>query len=848
MLAIQRAWAVALVLCSLQARVVGQTTREDPPSEAANSARFVENLGQWPGEVRFAAEIRGVVARAECEGLGFHAAAPDGEGAYVRLVFEGGARMPEPRGIRPLPGVHHYYIGNDPSRWRTNAHAYAAVEYRDIYPGVDLILRAEGPSAKYDLVLAPGVDPSVVRARWLGPHASAAGAGLALNIGSAAVHELPVVAWQTAADGSRRTAEVRWVVDLAGALRLDVQGLDTSLSLTVDPEIVWGTYLGGTAMPNGGTEGTQCVRLGPDDTTFAAGVTAIQSYPSTPGAYRHTPFGGRYITIARLRSDGSALYSAVLGGSGDPPFGAPGTSDVASISPDSLGRLLVTGPTESASFPTTPGAFDRIHDSTTSAFVFRLSSDGATLDFSTFLEGSSSGQTNGLDCHADADGSSLIVGGYSAATGAPDFPTTLPPIGPIPSPGPFQSYYGGFVARLSADGSGLEWSRIFGSRAGPWRVAVTRTGNVDLVGTVVLATLPTTPGSFMPVKPHPTNTILFAMQLPSDGSSLNWCTYLGSADASDQAIPGQLSLDDFDTLTFDFTTRSRDFPTTPDSFLPTPEPSPWSYYGGGITRLSADGSHLVGSTYTSNNSGGLGAPSCDRSGVVSAFGQPGSTFPATPGAADETPGPGSEVQIARFDPRLRRLLHLRHFGGPSPKFGTTAAVQPDRAVTVGGIVQNPGEMPTTPGAFQYAYPGAVTSGFAITLDLTVAGVTPVGAGTPACHGSIVTEAWRSPASGAADFGLYCSGAPENARGALLIGRRTAVPRTFGGATLHVDLAAGYRLLRVRTDEFGYLETPLPIPALQPGTAFTVQYVFQNHSACTGAGRYSSSNAARLVIQ
>ena len=265
----------------------------------------------------------------------------------------------------------------------------------------------------------------------------------------------------------------------------------------------------------------------------------------------------------------------------------------------------------------------------------------------------------------------------------------------------------------------------------------------------------------------------------------------------------------------------------------------------GMLSRSAPRSVLTGAPLEPGMSGG---PVVDRSGVVTLAGDVGDYFPATVGAADETAGPGAEFQIGRMDPHGRRLIHLRHFGGPVAKYPTALTVQPDRAVTLGGVVQSPGGMSTTPGSFQPSYPGAVTSGFAITVNLLVAGVTPIGEGTPACHGSIVAEGLRSSASGAADFGLYCSGAPENARGALFIGRSSTTPTTFGGAALYIDRAAGFRALRVQTDEFGYLETALPIPALPPGTTFAAQYVFQNHAACQGVGRLSSSNALRLVVQ
>jgi len=56
------------------------------------------------------------------------------------------------------------------------------------------------------------------------------------------------------------------------------------------------------------------------------------------------------------------------------------------------------------------------------------------------------------------------------------------------------------------------------------------------------------------------------------------------------------------------------------------------------------------------------------------------------------------------------------------------------------------------------------------------------------------------------------------------------------------------MLRVHRDEFGYLETSLPIPALLPGSTYAAQYVFLNQAECQGPGRLSSSPGLRLVIQ
>jgi hypothetical protein len=39
-------------------------------------------------------------------------------------------------GAKELPGKSNYFIGKDPSKWRTNVPNYAQVKYAAVYPGV----------------------------------------------------------------------------------------------------------------------------------------------------------------------------------------------------------------------------------------------------------------------------------------------------------------------------------------------------------------------------------------------------------------------------------------------------------------------------------------------------------------------------------------------------------------------------------------------------------------------------------------------------------------------------------------------------------------------------------------
>jgi hypothetical protein len=67
---------------------------------------------------------------------------------------------PDVVGLDQLPGKSNYCIGKDPSKWRTNVPTYTKVEYKNVYPGVDLVYYGNQRQLEYDFVVAPGEDPN----------------------------------------------------------------------------------------------------------------------------------------------------------------------------------------------------------------------------------------------------------------------------------------------------------------------------------------------------------------------------------------------------------------------------------------------------------------------------------------------------------------------------------------------------------------------------------------------------------------------------------------------------------------------------------------------------------------
>src|ERR1017187_4955493 len=57
----------------------------------------------------------------------------------VRMSLIGANPKADAVELSPQPGVVSYFVGNDPKKWRSGIPTYGKVEYRQIYPGVDLV-------------------------------------------------------------------------------------------------------------------------------------------------------------------------------------------------------------------------------------------------------------------------------------------------------------------------------------------------------------------------------------------------------------------------------------------------------------------------------------------------------------------------------------------------------------------------------------------------------------------------------------------------------------------------------------------------------------------------------------
>src|ERR1700721_3088229 len=80
----------------------------------------------------------------------------------VRMKLNGanpGARIV---GVDRLSGSANYFVGSNPSKWRTSVPLFAKVQSSEVLPGIDLVYYGNEKRLEYDFVVKPGADPNSI--------------------------------------------------------------------------------------------------------------------------------------------------------------------------------------------------------------------------------------------------------------------------------------------------------------------------------------------------------------------------------------------------------------------------------------------------------------------------------------------------------------------------------------------------------------------------------------------------------------------------------------------------------------------------------------------------------------
>ncbi|MEK7774502.1 MAG: FG-GAP-like repeat-containing protein [Candidatus Zixiibacteriota bacterium] len=543
----------------------------------------------------------------------------------IRASFVGGRAMTLSGGMATNE-KRAYFLGNDQTRWRSNVPVFKQVQLKSVYSGIDVLYRGTGRQLEYDFIVKPGANPAQIEIRYDGIKSLSIGTDGNLVIATdwGQIAEQKPFAYQLVNGAQQEVTGTYKLLSETSFSFSFPNGYDATRELIIDPTLLYSVTFGGDDADQG-----IAAAVDADGHGYVLSRTYSKDFPEgNPLATGEGPD----LVLTKLASDGSsAIYHTLLGGSriddaGDiavlddqsvivagwttssdfpslQPVGIepanfdifvthldPTGSDVLfttiiggnqfdrahSIEIDSDGSIFLLGATNSSSFPTVnpfqasrAGGFD--------LWVARLSSDGQSLLYSSYLGGNSVESAAAVAIQSTG---AIVVTGSSSSS---DFPTV-------------NALYGNsgssdaVVAALSADGSSLLFSTYIGGSNSDdcLALAVGADDKIVLAGSTHSSNFPTV-SSLQTYGGGSTDA--FVATLASDGSALLYSTYIGGSN-EDEARG--VAVDDLGYMYVAGLTASANFPTvnpiqpyqgTADAFVcqlhPTlPQPLFSTYLGG----------------------------------------------------------------------------------------------------------------------------------------------------------------------------------------------------------------------------------------------------------------------------
>ncbi|XZF15936.1 gliding motility-associated C-terminal domain-containing protein [Chitinophagaceae bacterium MMS25-I14] len=507
---------------------------------------FIENHRQWPEPVQYKAELDGGAVFLTHTGFMYNYYDVKDLERIHEAEHKGGVDVLQEKIHRHAYEVcfvnadtssaiaaadkrsyyHNYFLDKDSSHWAGHVPLFGQVMYRDLYPGIDAKVYSQGSALKYDFLVAPHKDPSVIRLAYKGvsPRLTAGG-DLVIRTSVNTITERAPYAYQVI-NGEKKQVVCRYRFDLKGNVTFSFPGgYDHTKELVIDPVVVFASYSGG----NGNTFGYSAT-YDHNGNFYAAAHCLGSGWPTTTGAYMTSYPGGIAIGINKFNPSGTALlYSSYYGPASDP--------EAATV--NNKNQLIICCLSSNTTTPVTPGCFSNAYHGGFDFMVARFSEDGSSLLAATFVGGSGydgyttvySGVTNvalgksigdiyRAEAATDSAGN-IYIASYTQSS---DFPVTA---------GAAQTAFGGMedacVFKLDSSCSALQYSTFLGGSSvdAAYGLSVNASGEAAVTGGTSSTNFPVTTGVLHPAALGGTDA--FVTILNASGTGIQHSTYLGTS-------------------------------------------------------------------------------------------------------------------------------------------------------------------------------------------------------------------------------------------------------------------------------------------------------------------------------
>jgi hypothetical protein len=532
--------------------------------------------------------------------------------------------------------------------------------YKNIYPHIDLKVYGNEKQIEYDWIVSPGGNPCDIRFEFKdvkGTELDSKGNIIITTEFGKIIHKRP-----SAYQRRNNKIDIRFKKLSKNSYTFNVGKYNKTEKLIIDPLVLlYSTYLGGRLYDKGNG-----IAVDSSGCAYVTGYTESKDFPlqnpyqanSNSPSWRHDAF------ITKLNSTGDGLiYSTYIGGNKNDRGVA--------IAVDANECAYITGYTDSSDFPLQNPYMN--YKKYNDVFVTKLSTDGQSLIYSTYLGGDS--YDFGYGIAVDANECAYITGD----TISKNFPLKNPYQANTNNP---MYQYDVFITKLNSTGDGLIYSTYLGGsyQDGGTSIAVDSSGCAYVTGDTYSSDFPLK-NSYMS-HPGDFNCDAFITKLSADGQSLVYSTYLGGSD-TDWAYG--IAVDANECAYVTGCTRSTDFPLQ-DPYMTDSGDDHWDVF---VTKFSTDGQSLIYSTYLGGWSGDCGygiAVDSSECAYVTGYTR-SSDFPLqNPYQANYQES--CDVFITKLNPTGDGLIYSTYLGGECHDEGNGIAVDSSGSAYVTGTTSS----------------------------------------------------------------------------------------------------------------------------------------------------------------